>query len=181
MVWLNFFDKPWINHMARKALKPFRQTPGLCGPASLKILLTHYGKEYTEAELTNLCNATADDGTDHVGMMRAAEALGHKPIAMSNASIKDIQWFIDQDVPVIIGWWSTWGDEGDHYSVVYDIDKGQIMMMDPELDSGIRAMPIAEFEKVWYDFDGSEKVRVNRWMMAIPSVDDDTVKPLVKK
>ncbi|MEI7741577.1 MAG: cysteine peptidase family C39 domain-containing protein [bacterium] len=165
--------------MARKPLKAFRQTPGLCGPASLKILMTHYGKEFTEGEMANLCTATADDGADHSGMMRAAERLGHKPIAMSNASIKDIQWFLDQDVPVIIGWWSDHGEAGDHFSVVYDIEGDIIKMMDPELDAGIREMKIEEFKKVWFDFDGKENVQVKRWMMAIPSVDDDTVKPLL--
>jgi predicted double-glycine peptidase len=138
--------------------------------------MSHYKKEFTEGEMANLCNATADDGTDHVGMTRAAEHLGHKPITISNASLHDIQHFIDQDVPVIVGWYST---DGDHYSVIYDLENGVVKMMDPEVDAGVREMKATEFEKVWYDFDGKENIRVNRWMMAVPSVDDTTVKPLV--
>ena len=30
-------------------------------------------------------------------------------------------------------------------------------------------MPLDAFEKVWYDFDGPDDVRVERWMMAVPS------------
>jgi len=147
-----------------KPLKPFRQTPGLCGPASLKILLSHYGADFSEKELTQLCDATAESGTDHADLMAALGVFGFRVTSKVNAKIEDIRSYLLRDIPVVVGWWST--DE-DHFSVVYDLDDRSIFMMDPELDEGIRKMPIKDFEKVWYDFDTPKNKRVNRWMLAI--------------
>lgn len=149
-----------------KPLKPHRQTEGMCGPASLKILLSHYGKEFTQQELATLCRSTAESGTDHQGIIDAVESIGNKPIVKENASLDELRYFIERDTPVIVGWWS---DDGDHYSVVYEISEDRIFMMDPQEDLGTTEMSIEEFEKLWYDFDGPENVRVDRWMLAIPA------------
>jgi ABC-type bacteriocin/lantibiotic exporter with double-glycine peptidase domain len=152
-------------------LNPFRQSEGLCGPASLKILLDHYGREFSEAELAHLCNATADIGTDHAGMITAAEQLGEAPHVKQDAGIEDLRGYVDKEIPVIVGWYSDYkGVEGSHYSVVYHVDDEMISMMDPERDEGMVTMSISEFEKVWYDFDGPEEARVDRWMMVIPGL-----------
>lgn len=148
-----------------KPLKHHRQSPGLCGPASLQILLSHYGKEFTEDELSKLCEATAEHGTDHSGLIKAVEALGERPVVKTGASIEDLRHFVERETPVIVGWWN---DTEDHYSVAYELDDETISMMDPQLEEGTRTMAIPDFEKAWYDFDGPENVRVDRWMMAIP-------------
>lgn len=152
-------------------LNPFRQSEGLCGPASLKILFDHYGREFSEDELAHLCNATADVGTDHAGMAMAAEQLGEKPIVKEGATIEELRGYVDKEIPVIVGWYSDFEGEADnHYSVVYHVDDEVISMMDPERDEGTTTMPIADFEKVWFDFDGMEEKRVERWMMVIPGL-----------
>lgn len=148
-------------------LNPFRQSAGLCGPASLKILLNHYGKDYTEDELAELCRATADKGTDHAGLVEAVRAIGYEPLVKDMATVAELRGLVEQEIPVIVGWYST--DE-DHYSVVYDVDDENVSMMDPELDEGIRVMPIPEFETVWYDFDSGAGDRVERWMLAVPGL-----------
>ncbi|MDO8584077.1 MAG: cysteine peptidase family C39 domain-containing protein [bacterium] len=147
-----------------KALKPFRQTPGLCGPASLKILLSHYGKEFTEAELAQLCQTTAERGTDHAPLIKAAEKIGGRVIVKKEATLDDVKRFIDKNDPVIVGWWS---DDGDHYSVVYDIDDTFVYLMDPQFEEGVTRIEKKTFLDIWYDFDGPESVRVDRWMMAL--------------
>ncbi len=152
-----------------KPLKPFRQSPGLCGPASLKILLSHYGKEYTETELAQLCLATAEHGTSHKDLIQAIKKLGGDPIEKAGATIDEIKAYVDQDIPVIVGWWSADNDPDDHFSVVYAVDEKGISMMDPELDEGTRTLSHKAFEQVWYDFDGPENKRVDRWMVAVAS------------
>lgn len=150
--------------------KHIRETKGLCGPASLKILLSHYGKEFTESELAKLCAATAEEGTDHVGLVKAVESLGEKPIVKSNATIEDLRYYVDRETPVIVGYWSGSDEEaGDHYAVVYEITNETISMMDSQLGTGITTFLIEDFEKVWYDLDGPENKRVDRWMLAIPA------------
>jgi len=150
-------------------LNPFRQSIGLCGPASLKILLDYYGKTFTEGELAEICNATAEHGTNHADMVAAVASFGGEPVAKFGASLDDIRGFVDDEIPVIVGWFSEYGEPGDHYSVVYAMDDETLSMMDPERDEGTVTMSLEEFEKVWYDFDGPDEVRVERWMMAVPS------------
>ncbi|MBU1349018.1 C39 family peptidase [Patescibacteria group bacterium] len=150
-------------------LNPFRQSSGLCGPASLKILLDHYGRSFTEDELVAMCDATAERGTDHADMLKAVENIGGTPEAKDGATVDDLREAIRHGLPVVVGWYSTYSEPGDHFSVVYDIDEDTISLMDPERDEGSVTMPIEEFKKAWYDFDGPEDVRVDRWMMTVPA------------
>jgi len=152
-------------------MNPFRQSPGLCGPASLKILMSYYGKDYTEEELTELCNATAEKGTEHADLAAAAEKLGHKPVAKAPATLDDLRDYVARNIPVIVGWWSEFGEPDEHYSVVYDIDNKNIYLMDPEVDdTGRRVLPLDEWLRVWYDFEGEPKVKIERWILAVPPV-----------
>jgi predicted double-glycine peptidase len=146
-------------------LKPFRQRPSFCGPASLKILLEHYGKEYSESELGIICRTTVEQGTNHADMVEGVRKLGYTPFTKENASLDDIKYWLDKDMPVVVGWWST---DDDHYSVVYGIDDKNIYLMDPELDEGKREMALEEWDKVWFDFEGPLKYKVERWMLAVP-------------
>lgn len=146
-------------------MNPFRQTPGLCGPASLKILFDYYGKEYSEAELAEICNATVDKGTNHKDLIAAVVKIGHTPIVKSDASLDDIRNFIQSNIPVVVGWWSV---DDDHYSVVYDINDKKIYLMDPQLDEGSCSYDLDEWMKIWHDKDSPETEEVNQWMMAVP-------------
>lgn len=148
-------------------IKHFRQTPALCGPASLKMLFDYYGKFFSESELTDLCSATLERGTDHEGMLSAIRRIGEEPIDKENATFDDIRNYIDKGIPVIVGWWS---DDDDHYSVVCDMDEESITIMDPELDDGLRKFTLSEFDEIWHDFDGPENRKVNHWMLVVPSI-----------
>jgi len=150
-------------------LKHHRQTPGFCGPASLKILLTNYGKEYSEEELSGLCNATFDFGTEHEGLIKAVKEIGGHCFTKEDATVDDLKFFIKKDIPVIVGWWS---EDADHYSVIYDIDENSVYLMDPQLEvdegGAMVKMPIHEFDKLWYDFEGKNNERkVIHWFMAV--------------
>lgn len=146
-------------------LKPFRQSEDKCGPACVKIILDHYGREYSEEELAKIAHTTPDIGTNHEDLVTAVETLGLTPAVKSNATLDDLKAYLSKDVPVIVGWWDV--DEY-HYSVIFDIDDRQIRMMDPDSETGECTMPIPEFEKVWYDTDSELDTIVRRWMMAIP-------------
>lgn len=146
-----------------KPLLPFRMSPGLCGPACLKIILSHYKKDFSESELANLCKATPEDHASHAMMMAAVESVGGTTADIDDASIDDIRKFVDDNVPVIVGWQL---DGKNHYTVVYDVGKNKIFMMDPSTESGIRIMPIEAFENAWFDMD-EQGNPVKRWMMAV--------------
>ncbi len=145
-------------------MTPVRMLPGLCGPAALKVVLTYYKKEYTHDEIAKLCEVTPDEHASHAKMISGAQAAKLKVTDLEKATINDIRHFVDEDVPVIVGWQL----EGkDHYSVVYDVGKMKIFMMDPITESGIRIMPIEGFEAVWSDHGGDKDAGVTRWMMGV--------------
>lgn len=145
-------------------MTPVRMLPGLCGPAALKVVLTHYKKEYSHDEIAKLCEVTPDEHASHAKMISGAEAAGLKTADFDNATIEDIRRFVEDDVPVIVGWML---DGKDHYSVVYDVGKLKIFMMDPATESGIRILTIEAFELFWKDKGGESGAPTVHWMMAV--------------
>ncbi|MBI4148608.1 C39 family peptidase [Candidatus Woesearchaeota archaeon] len=131
-------------------IKPFRQRPGYCGPACLKMVLEYYGIKKTERELARLAGTSARWGTPARGLLKAAHRLGLTGIVKDNAQISDIRKYISKKIPAIVNWFST--DEG-HYSVVVGIDKKLIYLQDPEL-AAIRKLDLVMFKRVWFDFHG---------------------------
>ena len=143
-------------------LKPFQETlnSGMCGPASLKIVLDYYDIEKSEKELAKLCQVDKDLGTDDKSIKKAAEKLGFKVIIKNNSNLKDIEKWLDKKVPVIVDWFTrgrqdySESDVSDgHYSVVAGIDEKYIYLQDPEIGK-IRKMDRNDFLKVWFDFKG---------------------------
>ncbi|MDP1538735.1 MAG: cysteine peptidase family C39 domain-containing protein [bacterium] len=131
-------------------LKPFRQTPGLCGPASLKMVLEHYGVSVSESKIARIAGASKGKGVSAKGLIKAARHFGFQAFSKKNSSLGDIKYLIKRKIPVIVDWFFE--DEG-HYSVVVDIDKKNIILMDPGL-GGERKMPIEKFLRIWFDFPG---------------------------
>lgn len=167
-------DKPLV-------LKAFRQQPGYCGPASLKILCSHFGREYEEKHLGKLCGTSAKNGTDHAGLVEAAKALGANVLAKRDASFDDLKRLVlGERLPVIVGWYSPSGGPTrwkfrpgvtpieDHFSVVYHMTNERVFMMDPEVDGdGRRVMSVSRFMQLWWDTDGPKGARVDRWLLAL--------------
>lgn len=146
-----------------KPLTPYRQAQNLCGPASLKVLLAYYDRQHSEDDLAKMCKSTPEIGTTHAQLITGIKSLGAEVDARDKATIDDLRKYVEDDVPVIVGWWC---EDEPHYSVVYEVGKSRIFMMDPQTESGIRIMPLEDFEKVWHDMEGG-KEKVERWMLAI--------------
>lgn len=132
-------------------LKPFRQTPGLCGPASLKMVFDYYGVSISEDEIAKVAGASKEKGTSKAGLIKAAKHFGFKVFSKELSSFNDLRYFLKRKIPVIVDWFSE--DEG-HYSVVVDIDKKNIVLMDPSLKGGKRKFSTEKFLRVWFDFPG---------------------------
>lgn len=133
-------------------VKPYRQKPELCGPASLKMVLDFFGIEKSENELAKMCGYKTSKGVALEGLLKATKGLGLKTFYKDFAKIKDLKsYVIDRKIPVIVDWFST--DDG-HYSVVVDIDDKNIYMQDPEL-GGLKIMDLETFKRVWFDFTGN--------------------------
>ncbi len=143
-------------------IKPYQETlnASMCGPASLKIVLSYYGIDKSENELAKLCGTNEDLGTDDQGIRNAAESLGFKVAIKNNSNIEDIEEWLQKDIPVIVNWFTrgridyTDEDVADgHYSVVEGIDEDYICLQDPEI-GGRRKLEKEDFMTVWFDFTG---------------------------
>ncbi len=131
-------------------VKPFRETPGYCGPASLKMVLEYYGVRKSEKELARLSGASRKNGVEAPGLLKAAHKLGFQGSFKDHATFSDIWRYLKQGIPVIVDWFSL--TDG-HYSVVVGIDKRYIYLQDPELGR-INKLDLVTFKRVWFDFPG---------------------------
>ncbi len=159
-------------------IKPFQETlnAGMCGPASLKIVLSYYGVEKSEKELAKLCGTKKDLGTDDQGIKDVAEVLGFKVKIKNNSSFKDIKDWLDKKVPLIVNWFTRGRDDytdedipDGHYSVVAGLDSKYIYLQDPEIGK-MRKLERDDFMTVWFDFTGkyiSPKELIIRQIIAI--------------
>lgn len=141
-------------------VQPFQETlhAGMCGPASLKMVLAYYGVEKSESELAALCGTDPDLGTTDEGIKQASEQLGFTAEIHNNSSFDDIQAWLDKKVPVIVNWFTrgrTDYPESDvpdgHLSVVVGLDDENIYLQDPEIGK-LRTIARDDFMRVWFDF-----------------------------
>ena len=143
-------------------VKPFQETlhTNMCGPASLKILLSYYGVDKSEQELAQLANIVPDIGIDDKSIARVAKSLGFKVQIKNESSFSDIEEWLKRGVPVIVDWFtrgrSDYSDSevaDGHYSVVIGLDDKYIYLQDPEIGA-VRKIKREDFIKVWFDFPG---------------------------
>ncbi len=142
------------------------QSPGLCGPSSLKILLSHFDKTYSEEQMMQLASATMNVGTEHEGMIQAAKEIGGFVFAKEGGTIEELTYFIEKEnLPVIIGWFDR---DGDHYSVVISVTDKNIVISDPAVDDPERWVDKEMFPDVWFDFVGADGRTVSwGWYMVV--------------
>lgn len=148
------------NNQDNIKVEHFIQTAGLCGPASLKILLSYFGKTYSEAELAALAQATMDGGTEHEGMIAAIKSLDGYVFVKEEGTIEELEYLVrTEKLPVIIGWFDM---DGDHYSVVVNVTEKNVIIVDPSEDEAERWIDKEIFPNIWFDFIGKNN-RIVSW------------------
>ncbi|ACN15691.1 putative fusion protein (N:peptidase-C:desuccinylase) [Desulforapulum autotrophicum HRM2] len=127
----------------------FRQKPGYCGPASLKIVLGYLGVKITEKKLALISGCNPACGIGAEGLVGAAQKLGFRGQVKDFSDLDDIrEWVNCKKIPVIVDWFAF---EGGHYSVVSGIDTENIYLEDPSLGHR-RALKLSTFMRLWFDF-----------------------------
>lgn len=152
-------------------LKPYRQKKaGFCGPTCLKMVNKFYGVDVSDEELDKITGAAFYQKISTDKMIEAAKSFGFNVFAKDNATLEDIERFITENKPVIVRWFLGDVEPDGHYSVIIDIDKENIVMLDP-LWGKKRKMTLNNFLKVWFDYKGEylEKPEdiINRWLMVL--------------
>jgi len=144
------------------SLKSFRETlhQGMCGAASLLIVLDYYGIKKSEQGLADLLGVTNRLGIDSQSIKRVAEDFGLRVEIRDNSSFEDIEKWLDKKVPVIVDWFTRGRNDysesevaDGHYSVVAGLDTKYIYLQDPEIGK-IRKIARDDFMRVWFDFEG---------------------------
>lgn len=151
-----------------------QETTGLCGPAALKILLSHFGKNFTEEQLAAFAGSIPGlahgEGTEHEGMIQAVKETGGFVFAKENGTLEELEYFIKEEkLPIVVGWFSTYGDSpSDHYSVVVNVTPKNIIIVDPENEKPERWLDRATFPNIWFDFVGKDEKTVSwGWYMVV--------------
>lgn len=152
------------------SVKKFRQSTGLCGPASLKILLSHFDKDYSEGQLAQLAHAVdglkRGSGTEHEGMIEAIKEINGFVFTKEEGTVEELAYLVNKEkLPVIIGWFDK---DGDHYSVVVSVTDKNIVIIDPASDEPKRWFDRQVFPNIWFDFVGpDDKIVCWGWYMAV--------------
>lgn len=121
-----------------------------CGPASLKMALSHFGITKSEKSLIKLAGAKKGYGCDPDDIVRAVKKIGLKAVYKKNSSINEIKRFLADDHSLIVDWFSP--AVLGHYSVVVDVDKKSITLADPETGK-LNKMKINTFLCRWFELD----------------------------
>ena len=139
---------------------------GMCGPASLKMVLEYFGTNVKEAELASLCGTDVVHGTSDLGIKKAAEKFGFTVEIKNFCTYQDIDHWLSKGIPVIVDWFTKGVSNSPddqvadgHYSVVVDLDHTYIYLQDPEIGE-IRKISRDDFWSVWFDFTGAS---INSW------------------
>ncbi len=131
-------------------IRSHRQSPGYCGPCSLRMVMDYFGVHVTEQALARASGATRTHGVGASGLKRASEQYGFTFQKKDRASFADIRTWLEKGIPVIVDWFSV--NDG-HYSVVPGMNRTHIFIKDPE-DGKLKRIPKEEFQRVWFDFPG---------------------------
>ena len=130
------------------AVPHVRETPGYCGPSSLRAVLLYYGQDLSEKELAARMGE-GPDGVTSEALVMVAQQFGYEAALYNDASFEDVQNWLSQGVPLIVDWFS---DDDGHYSVLVGLDQFYVHLMDPQEDFEYVAMPREKFENLWFDF-----------------------------
>ena len=131
-------------------LKPHRQQPGHCGPASLKIVMDYYGTVVPVEEIAQKSGCITEKGTSAAKLIQAAKSFGFKARKKDFCTLDDLKECLTRKIPAIVDWFSV--DDG-HYSVVAGLDEAHVYLQDPELGD-MRTINAETFTRIWFDFPG---------------------------
>ena len=126
------------------------ESPGKCGPTSLRAVLQHYGVERTESELAKACGWTEAEGVSPGAMSDCAKAEGLGARVESGCTLNDLEEWAERGVPVIVDWdpHDDGVDRGSHYSVVVRVTAKAVELMDPE-PARIVSVSRQKFSELW--------------------------------
>lgn len=92
-----------------------------CGPTALRMICAHYGREFSQARLRELCQI-GKGGVNLLGISEAAERIGLHSLAVR---LTFQRLATEAPLPCIAHW------QGDHFVVVYEVTRQKVRVADP--------------------------------------------------
>ncbi|HEU0186051.1 MAG TPA: cysteine peptidase family C39 domain-containing protein [Blastocatellia bacterium] len=138
----------------KRSKPPFykQETPDSCGPACLRMVLSHFNLSVSEAELRARCDCTIF-GADPPYVVDVARQLGFSKTDIQNLSPDELQSILAEGLyPIVyVSLLPIDASEGSQALVALDmdvdIDDGAVTVYDP--DHGERVLPLGAFLKAW--------------------------------
>lgn len=124
------------------------------------MVLHYWGVRVTRRALIQAVGATEETGTSNTRMITAARAYGMRVHARSNATIADIEAWLEKGVPVIINYIEPEHREG-HYAVIVGSIPTALRAHDPWHGKEIRIS-----KKYLQTHWRGGFTRTHRWLMA---------------
>jgi len=116
----------------------FKQLDSMdCGPASLKIICKHYGKNFSMKYLRDKCHITRE-GVSLQDISRVSEEIGLRTLPLK-MNFEDLRAKIP--MPCILHW------NYSHFVVLYKITRKKVYISDPQI--GLVSYNIEEFNYSW--------------------------------
>jgi len=119
------------------SFKFYKQFDGMdCGPTCLRMIAKHYGRNYKQRTLSNLCEINRE-GVSLLGISDAAEKIGFRSLGVKINS----QQLKEAELPCILHWRQY------HFVVLYKIKNNKYYLADPA--TGLITLEEADFNRSW--------------------------------
>ena len=143
-------------------MKYFKQeTDYTCGQASLRMVLSSFGKNVSEKRLIKLMKPSRKTGTSVQKMVSAAKRFKLNHIEMKKGNVKDIRKLLKENCRIIVRFHYI-PENFDHYVVVKRITPKEIYFLDSYFGKNVK-YSLNEFKKSWF----SKYPKGKNWLMAV--------------
>jgi predicted double-glycine peptidase len=160
-----------VNEVERMLYLPIvrQATDYTCGVAATQSIVTYYGSNESEAELSAFLRPSPETGTPVERIAAFLEERGFRLDMAENRTAADLERYITAGKPVMVllqawvdaepgvpvHWEDTW-DSG-HWVIAVGFDRAHFYFMDPYKTGQYTLIPRAEFESRWHDEDAAGK------------------------
>lgn len=134
-----------------------------CGPSSLKIVLDYYKDKRDIKNLIKQLKCTEKGGTLHKGFTDFLNKNKYSFKVKANASLKDIEEFLQEAVPVIVDYQAY---HGGHFSVIIGYNKNRFLLSDASYDKKYKWVSKKDFLRRWFEEDEPGKI-VKHWLLTV--------------
>lgn len=132
-----------------------RQTWNNCGPATISMLLSRFGRTETQREAATFLKPDKEDkNVSPDELVAYAQSLGYEAMAFVGGDLNVLRTLVTNGVPVIVESWfiPEPNDEMGHYQLLIGYDDTSLTFYDSYEGPDLRE-DIAEFEPLWRVFN----------------------------